>query len=77
MATKIFDETDPKVVDGTYDVYGYTPKDRRLQLKRRQAAADELYEALKDCCAALGGIKANPDNIPVSALAALKKADGR
>jgi len=45
MATKIFEETDPKVVDGTYDVYGYTPKERRLQLKRRQSAAEELYQA--------------------------------
>lgn len=41
------------------------------------AAAPELYEALKDCCAALGGLKANPDAIPESARLALAKAEGR
>lgn len=41
------------------------------------SAAPELYEALRDCCAALGGIKANPDAIPESAKLALAKAEGR
>jgi len=46
MATQIFEADDPKVLDGTYDVYGYTPKDRRAQVKRMQAAAPDLYAAL-------------------------------
>jgi hypothetical protein len=41
------------------------------------AAGPDLLAALKDCCAALGGVKVNPDSIPASVLDAIAKAEGR
>lgn len=41
------------------------------------AAAPDLLAALKDCCAALGGVVAHPEAIPASALIAIAKAEGR
>lgn len=36
---KIFDDDDPLVLDGTYDVEGYTPKDRRAHARTVKALA--------------------------------------
>jgi hypothetical protein len=35
---KIFEPDDPLVVNGTYDVEGYTPKERRAMAKRRRVS---------------------------------------
>jgi hypothetical protein len=50
-------------------------RDKEAQFLLVAAAAD-LYAALRDCCAALGGLKANPNAIPESARLALAKAEG-
>lgn len=39
MDRAIFSPDDPKVRDGTYDVYGYTTNERRAQARRAQAEA--------------------------------------
>lgn len=44
MSTKIFAADDPLVTSGTYDVYGYTPAERRLQQRRER---DEMAKKSK------------------------------
>lgn len=57
--------------------YLTTEAERQWANARLIAAAPDLLEALKDCCAALGGTVAHPEAIPASALIAIAKAEGR
>jgi hypothetical protein len=81
MSTQIFADDDPKVLDGTYDIYGFTAKDRRAQAKRRMAAAEALYAAVDGAWqyleGTIGPCGPDCDCLLHDLAAALEQADGR
>jgi len=56
----VFQPDDPRVLDGTYDIYGFNRRERAAREKRITAAALELYAA---ACSAQTLIEAWRDGI--------------
>lgn len=47
--TRIYEPEDPDVVDGTYDCYGFRPKERAAAVKAGQIVVDDgkVYRAIR------------------------------